>query len=304
MLAGRGGGGGTGTPARGVTGQRRRERELRINVFNKTKMCPKVQAGSVCVRGAACEFAHSKAELRQLPDLAKTSMCRKHEVGECTEGDACRYAHSEQELRPAPENFQPRRKPTKEEKDQEKAAKEATAGSQADSGGVFPPESLEVLTNEDLLGVGSSSEVVDGLLEPEETSSDTELPGESGHPLCVGEAGSYVLFPSSGCFDLSNQRGGLGDGLRLVGAFGDRRFVRERQTEKQQQIEMIGSPGESLCWGRERPLGVGGKEISCQQREELEGEGETSGSSSPEGTRKGNRSSSSSSEEEEAEGAA
>uniref|UniRef100_A0A0G4I6J6 C3H1-type domain-containing protein n=1 Tax=Chromera velia CCMP2878 TaxID=1169474 RepID=A0A0G4I6J6_9ALVE len=100
-----------------------------VNIFLKTQMCPNVLAGVHCVKDSTCEFAHSQEELREKPDLSKTSLCRQHQSGVCTEGELCRYAHSETELRPAPEHFRflsKHRIETSEEK--RLAAEEAAAG--------------------------------------------------------------------------------------------------------------------------------------------------------------------------------
>ncbi|OEH79774.1 zinc finger ccch domain-containing related [Cyclospora cayetanensis] len=67
--------------------------------FVKTKMCPYVQRGFVCSRGSRCLFAHSREDLRPLPDLRQTRMCpQKKQNGECTD-PTCPYAHAVEELK-------------------------------------------------------------------------------------------------------------------------------------------------------------------------------------------------------------
>jgi len=52
-----------------------------------------------CGKGEQCAFAHSLSEIREKPDLVKTSMCRTFlQTGNCAD-PRCSYAHSEQELR-------------------------------------------------------------------------------------------------------------------------------------------------------------------------------------------------------------
>lgn len=63
----------------------------------KTKFCKFSQMGS-CSRGSACHFAHSEAELRQVPDFSRTSICpRLRDAGKCDDL-RCRYAHSREDL--------------------------------------------------------------------------------------------------------------------------------------------------------------------------------------------------------------
>jgi len=68
-------------------------------IFRKTKMCKFNMAGR-CMRGSACNFAHSDAELEPLPDFHRTKMCPMLvETGRCDRGAACTFAHKESELR-------------------------------------------------------------------------------------------------------------------------------------------------------------------------------------------------------------
>lgn len=52
-----------------------------------------------CSRGSECPFAHSKEEMRPLPDLTRTKLCQNLiERGVC-DNAACTYAHNKVELR-------------------------------------------------------------------------------------------------------------------------------------------------------------------------------------------------------------
>jgi len=66
--------------------------------FSKTKMC-KFEIIGMCAKGAQCPFAHSKDDLRPLPDLTCTKLCKTLiHTGSCT-NTKCKYAHSKEELR-------------------------------------------------------------------------------------------------------------------------------------------------------------------------------------------------------------
>eukprot|EP00448_Togula_jolla_P007962 CAMPEP_0170595768 /NCGR_PEP_ID=MMETSP0224-20130122/14741_1 /TAXON_ID=285029 /ORGANISM="Togula jolla, Strain CCCM 725" /LENGTH=246 /DNA_ID=CAMNT_0010919977 /DNA_START=84 /DNA_END=824 /DNA_ORIENTATION=+ len=66
--------------------------------FAKTKMCKFIRTG-VCIRGQACGFAHDAEELRPLPNLHCTKMCRSFaSTGVCDKPDSCTFAHSEEEV--------------------------------------------------------------------------------------------------------------------------------------------------------------------------------------------------------------
>jgi len=66
--------------------------------FSKTKMC-KFHIIGACSKGPACPFAHSKAEMRPLPDLTCTKLCKALiETGVCNDKN-CSYAHNKVELR-------------------------------------------------------------------------------------------------------------------------------------------------------------------------------------------------------------
>lgn len=69
------------------------------DLFFKTKMCSSVKTGKPCTDHEECRYAHSDAELRPLPDLSKTVLCKQLEkTGTCT-SPTCTFAHSRQELR-------------------------------------------------------------------------------------------------------------------------------------------------------------------------------------------------------------
>jgi len=65
--------------------------------MTKTKMCD-FHAQGRCTRGAQCSFAHSEEELKVMPDLRKTRICRAFTQGKCTDTD-CKFAHGAEELR-------------------------------------------------------------------------------------------------------------------------------------------------------------------------------------------------------------
>jgi len=121
--------------ANGASGASDKDESARTWHFNKTKMC-KFHIIGVCSKGPACPFAHSKVEMRPLPDLTctklckdlietgmcnnkactyahnkvqlrttstyhKTKLCRFSQMGHCALGSKCNFAHTEDELRPA-----------------------------------------------------------------------------------------------------------------------------------------------------------------------------------------------------------
>lgn len=62
----------------------------------KTKMCAMFARGQC--RDPMCTFAHSRDELRTVPNLQKTAICRAFLAGKC-DNKNCRFAHGEKELR-------------------------------------------------------------------------------------------------------------------------------------------------------------------------------------------------------------
>lgn len=66
--------------------------------FCKTKLC-RFELLGMCAKGTECPFAHGGVELRALPDLRCTKLCKDLlATGQCTTPD-CMYAHSRLELR-------------------------------------------------------------------------------------------------------------------------------------------------------------------------------------------------------------
>eukprot|EP00930_Biecheleria_cincta_P047836 TRINITY_DN33234_c0_g1_i1.p1 TRINITY_DN33234_c0_g1~~TRINITY_DN33234_c0_g1_i1.p1 ORF type:complete len:313 (+),score=52.94 TRINITY_DN33234_c0_g1_i1:107-1045(+) len=69
--------------------------------YKATKLCKFFLAGT-CTRGSACTFAHTKNQLRKLPDYSKTRMCQQFQVaGYCGKGATCNFAHSKEEMQQA-----------------------------------------------------------------------------------------------------------------------------------------------------------------------------------------------------------
>lgn len=67
-------------------------------LYQKTQMCKFHRTGR-CTRGAGCFFAHSKEELKELPDLTCTRICPTVQAGRECLNATCSYAHRRQELR-------------------------------------------------------------------------------------------------------------------------------------------------------------------------------------------------------------
>lgn len=66
--------------------------------FSKTKMC-KFHLIGACSKGTSCPFAHTKVEMRPLPDLTCTKLCKALiDTGVCN-NKHCTYAHNKVELR-------------------------------------------------------------------------------------------------------------------------------------------------------------------------------------------------------------
>ena len=72
-------------------------------VFAKTRLCVYHQRGR-CVHGEECEYAHETTEVRDTPDLRKTTMCEQYMKSKCSRVD-CRFAHGLEELRGTQEIF-------------------------------------------------------------------------------------------------------------------------------------------------------------------------------------------------------
>eukprot|EP00933_Yihiella_yeosuensis_P081171 TRINITY_DN94726_c0_g1_i1.p1 TRINITY_DN94726_c0_g1~~TRINITY_DN94726_c0_g1_i1.p1 ORF type:complete len:353 (+),score=63.85 TRINITY_DN94726_c0_g1_i1:35-1093(+) len=69
--------------------------------FKRTKMCTFHMAGN-CARGDLCDFAHGDDDVKPLPNLWKTKLCKSFmRTGSCPNLDECTYAHSHAEQRPS-----------------------------------------------------------------------------------------------------------------------------------------------------------------------------------------------------------
>eukprot|EP00920_Eleutheroschizon_duboscqi_P039455 GHVT01094893.1.p1 GENE.GHVT01094893.1~~GHVT01094893.1.p1 ORF type:complete len:897 (-),score=236.22 GHVT01094893.1:579-3269(-) len=66
--------------------------------LHKTRLCPYHSHGR-CVRGIDCSFAHSAAELREMPDLRFTRLCDAIKFGGTCHDNNCTFAHDRQVLR-------------------------------------------------------------------------------------------------------------------------------------------------------------------------------------------------------------
>jgi hypothetical protein len=68
------------------------------NRLRKTKLCRNFERGC-CFKGANCDFAHGKEDLRYVPSFYKTQMCHAFLAGRrCLKGPQCRFAHGPHEL--------------------------------------------------------------------------------------------------------------------------------------------------------------------------------------------------------------
>jgi len=67
--------------------------------FKKTVVC-RFFLNNACKRGTNCNFAHNAAELRDMPDLWKTALCKQWKQGLCPfSTEHCSFAHGKHELR-------------------------------------------------------------------------------------------------------------------------------------------------------------------------------------------------------------
>ena len=71
--------------------------DLVRNALYKTELCRYHSAGA-CAKDH-CPFAHAETELRERPDLMKTTFCRAHRERRCTQGKLCPFAHKPSEIR-------------------------------------------------------------------------------------------------------------------------------------------------------------------------------------------------------------
>jgi hypothetical protein len=70
--------------------------------LSKTSWCKFFSTGQ-CNKGEACSFAHDTDELRSVPDLKKTSLCKAWRNGKCSHpASSCQFAHGVQDLRVTP----------------------------------------------------------------------------------------------------------------------------------------------------------------------------------------------------------
>lgn len=77
-------------------------RMLSVQQFRKTKMCPHMEKPEGCLRSmhSECPYAHHEGELKELPNLLKTAMCKLHLKRCCDKSrEECPYAHTFEELR-------------------------------------------------------------------------------------------------------------------------------------------------------------------------------------------------------------
>mmetsp|Transcript_5358 Transcript_5358/g.12590 ORF Transcript_5358/g.12590 Transcript_5358/m.12590 type:complete len:169 (+) Transcript_5358:102-608(+) len=65
--------------------------------YKQTRLCSFNLVGA-CKRGAACNFAHTEQDLKEMPDFSKTRICKNFMAGKCELGSACSFAHGQQEL--------------------------------------------------------------------------------------------------------------------------------------------------------------------------------------------------------------
>lgn len=69
--------------------------------FYKTEMCRYFRTG--CAKGMHCPFAHGENEMRNAPDLVKTSLCEKWVNRKCPlTSEQCPFAHGWSEMRATP----------------------------------------------------------------------------------------------------------------------------------------------------------------------------------------------------------
>lgn len=110
----------------------------RPSQFSKTKLC-RFQLLGICAKGLQCPFAHGEDELKPLPDLRCTKLCRQLLTeGQCTTPN-CGYAHRREELRSAAPSKADGRQKLKRGKANQKEA----APSSKEDRLLMPPPGLE-----------------------------------------------------------------------------------------------------------------------------------------------------------------
>jgi hypothetical protein len=88
-----------GTLASAECGTGVERQEMFHNQFKKTVVC-RFFFNNACKRGTKCTFAHSAAELQDVPDLRKTALCKQWKQGMCRFfAEDCPFAHGKHELR-------------------------------------------------------------------------------------------------------------------------------------------------------------------------------------------------------------
>ncbi|CEM09989.1 unnamed protein product [Vitrella brassicaformis CCMP3155] len=76
-----------------------------MDQYYKTKLCPYIKSGG-CHRGDSCFYAHSASELRSMPNLTKTRLCKEFLMGRCPlPAEECKFAHGESDLRGTDDYF-------------------------------------------------------------------------------------------------------------------------------------------------------------------------------------------------------
>lgn len=83
------------------------QRSVLSTQMQKTKLCDFHKEGR-CKYGSACAFAHSSEELKDMPDLRKTRICRAFTQGNCSNFN-CKFAHGAEELKVSELNYREQR---------------------------------------------------------------------------------------------------------------------------------------------------------------------------------------------------
>jgi len=90
------------TPASAEDGAGVGRQQVFHDQFRKTVVC-RFFLNNACKRGTSCNFAHTASELREMPDLWKTALCKQWKQGLCPfSTEHCSFAHGKQELRMSP----------------------------------------------------------------------------------------------------------------------------------------------------------------------------------------------------------
>jgi len=72
--------------------------EKYLGQFYRTEMCRFQDEFGKCTRGNKCKYAHHVSELREIPNLVKTSYCKEWLLNSSCNDENCRFAHSIREL--------------------------------------------------------------------------------------------------------------------------------------------------------------------------------------------------------------